>query len=262
MKRFVVIVCLATGALLAGGCASKKYVRNTVAPVQAKVDQVGDETAQNSRAIEDNRNRLNYVDERAQAGISAAQERAASADQRATEADRHAGGAMNRANAAAEKADQAGRDIRKLAENIDNYTLRSSATVLFKFNQTTLTADAKRRLDQVAAEIKSRNRVFVTVEGFTDNIGSRVYNEALSRSRADAVVHYLVTVDNVPIYRIHFVGLGEDQPAVPGRNSAARAQNRRVEVRVFSADGVAASLTSQSGESEKRFTAGQILKSQ
>ena len=32
MKNHVAIACLLAGVLLAGGCASKKYVRNTVAP--------------------------------------------------------------------------------------------------------------------------------------------------------------------------------------------------------------------------------------
>ena len=79
--------------MLAGGCATKKYVRNTTAPVQAKVDQVGEQTATNSKQINDTRNDLKAVDEKAQSGISAAQEKAATADQ-------HAGDAMNKANAA------------------------------------------------------------------------------------------------------------------------------------------------------------------
>jgi len=253
MKRYVVIAWLALGCLLANGCATKKYVRKTVAPVQAKVDQVGDQTAQNAKGIEDAHNRINYVDERAQAGISSAQERAVAADQRATAADQRAGEAIARANLGVQKAEQAGHDVRHLAENFDNYTLQASESVLFRFNQATLTADARRRLDQLAAEVKANNRVFVTVEGFTDSVGSRSYNEALSRRRADTVVHYLVSVDHIPIYRIHVIGLGEDKPVAPGRSAAARAQNRRVELKVFSADGVAASLTSQSGERENRY---------
>src|SRR5579871_4317314 len=45
MKQFVVTACLLMGILLANGCATKKYVRNTVAPVQAKVEQVGEQTS-------------------------------------------------------------------------------------------------------------------------------------------------------------------------------------------------------------------------
>lgn len=132
--RRLVTTCLVAGALLATGCASKKYVRNTVAPVQAKVDQVGEQTTQNTTAIQDTRTELNKVDERAQAGISVAVERTEAAAQRAATADQHARDAMGRANQAAQSADEANRDLRQFAENIEDYKVETSATVLFAFN--------------------------------------------------------------------------------------------------------------------------------
>jgi len=42
MRHFVATSCVLSLTLIAGGCATKKYVRNTTAPVQAKVDQVGE----------------------------------------------------------------------------------------------------------------------------------------------------------------------------------------------------------------------------
>lgn len=253
MKGFVVTACLLTGALLVNGCATKKYVRNTVAPVQAKVDQVGQQTAQNTQAIEETRDQLKQVDERAQSGISAAQERAATADEHAAAADQHASEAMSRAIEAAQTADRAAQgldDLRQVVANIDDYQQQSSATVLFKLDQSTLTSNAKRQLDKLVAETKSDKRFFVTIEGFTDRVGSRHYNDLLSQKRADSVVRYLVTKFDIPINRIHMVGLGEEKPVANGRTSAARAQNRRVEVRVFSADAVTASLNSPSDRSK------------
>jgi OmpA-OmpF porin, OOP family len=64
----------------------------------------------------------------------------------------------------------------------------------------------------------------------------------LSKKRADAVVNYLVAKHDIPIYRIHMIGLGDEKPVDEARNRAARAKNRRVEVKVFSADQVTASL--------------------
>src|SRR3954471_9552847 len=107
MKAFLATTCIVTGALLAGGCATKKYVRNTAAPIQAKVDQVGEQTTRNGQSIEETKTRVNQVDETAQSGISAAKESAASADRRAGEADQHAGQAMGRAQQAGEAADRA-----------------------------------------------------------------------------------------------------------------------------------------------------------
>ena len=63
----------------------------------------------------------------------------------------------------------------------------------------------------------------------------------LSRRRADSVAEYLVAKHDIPIYRIHMIGLGEERPLDDARTREARAKNRRVEVRVFTADQVTAS---------------------
>src|SRR5215467_9270504 len=112
MKAFLATTCIVTGALLAGGCATKKYVRNTTAPIQAKVDQVGAQTATNSKEINDTRTELKTVDEKAQSGISAAQERAATADQ-------HAGDAMNKATQADQRAAQADQKADQNAQGLN-----------------------------------------------------------------------------------------------------------------------------------------------
>ena len=261
MRAFLATTCILTGALLAGGCATKKYVRNTTAPIQAKVDQVGDQTTQNSTQIQDTRTQLKSVDEKAQSGISAAQERASAADARAAAAaqsaataDQHAGDAMNRANQADQKADQTAQGLsglRNTVANLDDYKLQTSASVPFKFNQATLSKEAQADLDKLAGEIKTGKRFFVAVEGYTDSSGDKAYNEALSRRRADAVMHYLVSKHDVPLYRVHMIGLGEEKPADEGKTRAARAANRRVEVKVFSADQVTASLSTDANSASR-----------
>ena len=252
MKAFLATTCIVTGALLAGGCATKKYVRNTTAPIQAKVDQVGEQTTQNSQSIEDTRGQVKQVDERAQSGISAAQERASTADQHAQAADQHAGEAMNKATQAAqvgEQNTQAINTLRQVVSNIDDYKMQTSVSVPFKFDKHALTAESKQDLDKLAGDIKSDKRFFIAVEGYTDYTGSRMYNESLSKKRADAVVEYLVAKHDIPIYRIHMVGLGEEKPVDEAHNRAARAKNRRVEVKVFTADEVTAGLGATSSAS-------------
>jgi outer membrane protein OmpA-like peptidoglycan-associated protein len=250
MKGFLATVSIMTGALLATGCATHKYVRNQTAPIQAKVDQVGEQANKNSQDIDNTNKQVQSVDEKAQSGISAAQERASTADQHAATADQHATDAMNKANQAGESADQANRgldSLRQVVSNLDDYKLQNQATVLFKFNQYSLSPDAQQDLDQLAGQITPDRRYFVAVEGFTDNVGSKQYNEALSRRRADSVVEYLVGKHDLPIYRIHMVGLGEEKPVDEAHNRAARAKNRRVEVKVYTADQATASLEQNSG---------------
>jgi len=246
MRAFIATTCIIAGSLIAGGCATKKYVRNTTAPISAKVDQVGTQTTQNSQQIEETKGQLKSVDDRAQSGINAAQERAsaadahaATADQHAGLADQHAGEAMTSAKKAGDTADAASRDLSKLRNvvaNIDDYKMQTSASVPFAFNKATLTSEAKADLDKLAPALTSNKRFVVTVEGYTDATGDKNYNEALSRKRADAVVNYLVAKQNVPIYRIHMIGLGEEKPVDEAKNRAARAKNRRVEVKVLTAD--------------------------
>src|SRR6516164_8799532 len=264
MKGFLATICIASGALLAAGCATHKYVRNTAAPIQAKLDQVGAQTSQNSQAIEDTKKQVTQVDEKAQSGINAASEKASTADQHAQTADQHAGDAMNKANQvgqtanqAVQSADQANRDLsslRQVVANIDDYKLQSSATVAFKFNQYVLTTEAQEDLDKLAEGVKSSRRFFIAVEGYTDDVGDKRYNEALSRRRADSVAEYLVAKHDIPIYRIHMIGLGEEKPVDDGHNRAARAKNRRVEVKIFTADQVTASL----GESATGGSASRV----
>jgi len=254
MKAFLATTIIVSGAMLAGGCATKKYVRNTSAPIQAKVDQVGEQTTQNSSQINDTRNQLKQVDEKAQSGISAAQERASTADQHAQTADQHAGDAMNKANQAAQVGDQntqALNSLRAVVSNIDDYKMQTTVSVPFKFDKYMLTADAKQDLDKLADDVKADKRFFIAVEGYTDSTGSKQYNEALSRKRADAVVEYLVGKHDIPIYRVHMIGLGQEKPVDESRNREARAKNRRVEVKVFSADQVTASLSSDTNSASR-----------
>lgn len=246
MKAFFATTCIVTGSLLASGCATKKYVRTTAAPIQAKVDQVGEQTSRNGQQIEDTRNQVKQVDEKAQSGIGAAQERAASADQHAATADQHAGEALGRADQAnklGEKNTQELSSLRGVVANLDDYKLQTSVAVPFSFNKYELSSEAKTDLDKLAGDVKSGKRFFIAVEGYTDSTGSKAYNEGLSRRRADRVVEYLVAKHDVPIYRIHMIGLGQERPVDEARNRTARAKNRRVEVKVFSADQVTASLT-------------------
>ena len=260
MNAFLATTCILTGSLLAGGCATKKYVQNTTAPIQAKVDQVGEQTGRNGQQIEDTRNQVKQVDEKAQTGISAAQERAGAADQHATLADQHAGEAKtsaDQANKLGEKNSQELTGLRNVVANIDDYKLQTTVAVPFGFNKYELSADAKAELDTVAGEVKSGKRFFIAVEGYTDTTGSKAYNEALSSRRADKVVAYLVAKCDIPIYRIHMIGLGQEKPVDEAHNREARAKNRRVEVKVFNADQVTAALQGTATTSADREAAKQ-----
>jgi outer membrane protein OmpA-like peptidoglycan-associated protein len=172
------------------------------------------------------------VDERAQSGISAAKEQAMTAQNSAQEAMNKAGSAADLANKDSEEI----KSLRQVVSNLDDYKQVSDLTIPFAFNKYTLTEKDRQDLDNLVANAASNKRYFIAVEGFTDRTGSRQYNETLSRKRADAVTEYLVAKHDIPIYRIHMIGLGEEKPLDDGHTRAARAKNRRVEIKIFSAD--------------------------
>jgi outer membrane protein OmpA-like peptidoglycan-associated protein len=249
MRHFIATGCVLSLTLIAGGCATKKYVRNTAAPIQAKVDQVGEQTQKQGQDIQESRNQIKTVDENAQSGISAAKERAMTADT-------HAGEAMTRANQVGTEVTQVNSrvdqtnsnldSLRTTVANLDDYKMAGETSIPFRFNKYSLDNQSKEDLDKLVADVGKYKRFFVSVEGFTDTTGTVAYNEELSRKRADAVVQYLVTKHDVPIYRIHMIGLGKEKPVDMGKNRAARAKNRRVEVRIYSADqGAAVSQVTQ-----------------
>jgi outer membrane protein OmpA-like peptidoglycan-associated protein len=242
MKLSFSVSLILAGALLASGCATKKYVKQQVDPVSGKLDQVSTKTDQQGQTLDQTRTSLDQTrstldqtrstQQKDEAALSATNERALSADNRA-------GQAMGRADEANRKADQANQGLSQLANtvaNLDDYKQVTQTTINFKFNSNALSSESKMALDQMVANQNHYKRFFIAVEGFTDKVGSADYNAALSRRRADAVVEYLVAQHDIAIYRIHMVGLGEQKPLEDARTRAANAKNRRVEVTLYSAD--------------------------
>jgi OmpA-OmpF porin, OOP family len=243
MKAPLAATIIAAGALLATGCATKKYVQVTEAPIQAKADQASQQGSQNAQQIKTTQDQLKELDDKTATGIDRANEKAGAAEHDAQDAANRANDAAHEAGVATQKSDQntqALSSLRQSVANLDDYQMQTSATVTFGFNRDHLAPEALADLDKLAQDIQGNKRFFVAVEGFTDSTGSRDYNEALSRRRAEAVVAYLVSKHDVPVYRIHVIGLGSDKPVDEAHTREARAKNRRVEVKVFSAPTVSA----------------------
>lgn len=99
-------------------------------------------------------------------------------------------------------------------------------TVFFPFDSFALDGQAQETLDRQAALLMRNASVAVTVEGHTDERGTREYNLALGERRATAVKDYLVAFGINP-GRIRTISYGEERPAVVGSNEAAWAKNRR-----------------------------------
>src|SRR5207253_9056843 len=89
-------------------------------------------------------------------------------------------------------------------------------------------------IDEVAALLIAHPELKVTVNGYTDSVGTDDQNKTLSTARATAVRDYLVNTRRIEASRITPLGLGEADPIVPNYannpDTMETPLNRRVEL--------------------------------
>jgi outer membrane protein OmpA-like peptidoglycan-associated protein len=90
--------------------------------------------------------------------------------------------------------------------------VRFAADELFDFDQAVLKHGSSRhQLDDFAAKLKTLGYDSINIVGYTDRLGSDIYNNHLSRIRAEVVKNYLVTKGVEP-EKIRAEGRGEADP--------------------------------------------------
>jgi len=139
--------------------------------------------------------------------------------------------------------------LRGLLEDIEGVSIVGdrfvfSSEVLFASGRAELTAAGRQEISKVAnilkdvtEEIPQNIDWVLQVDGHTDDQailpGSRFQsNWELSQARALSVVLYLVTSEQMPPRRLSANGFGEYQPINPANTRDARAQNRRIELKL------------------------------
>jgi outer membrane protein OmpA-like peptidoglycan-associated protein len=197
-------------------CATKKFVRQNVGEVNDKVDTLSksvEETQERTRA---NEGRIGEVDQRAQAGISAASKRAD--DARAA------------ADAVGVRADAIDRASKRLVYEV----VLSEDKGNFKFGKATMPDESKAEIDQLVQQLKAEPKgAFIEIEGHTDSAGPTNLNYQLGLERAENVKRYIYENHQVPLHKINVISYGEEKPIAPNKTRDGRAQNRRVVIKVL-----------------------------
>lgn len=134
-----------------------------------------------------------------------------------------------------------GRQMDKQAEEIKNtvpdakvervgegIVVEFSSSVLFGFDKSDLSSDAKANLDKLVTVLNHYPDTDIEVQGHTDSKGSDAYNQTLSEKRAGNVSKYLIS-KGIVNSRIATNGFGESLPKYSNDTEDGRAQNRRVE---------------------------------
>jgi outer membrane protein OmpA-like peptidoglycan-associated protein len=116
----------------------------------------------------------------------------------------------------------------------DSAGIRIRGDILFAFDKYRLnpTQQTHQLLWEVmqAMEKSSTPDTRWLIEGHTDSIGSRAYNKALAKRRAESVANWILQY--MPGWRgdIKTEGVGETEPIASNATAEGRAKNRRVEV--------------------------------
>lgn len=105
----------------------------------------------------------------------------------------------------------------------------SMPDVLFDFNKYTLKPDARERLARISGIVLAYPDLRLSIEGYTDSIGTEEYNQTLSEKRAATVRDYLVK-SGVSINNVFAQGFGKADPVADNSTAAGRKLNRRVDM--------------------------------
>jgi OOP family OmpA-OmpF porin len=101
----------------------------------------------------------------------------------------------------------------------------------FTFAGTELSAKEKGDLDKVVEFMNGHPKSYAVIAGYTDDVGTRDYNEGLSKKRAETVAGY-ITGKGIDKSRVVTFWYGLTNPIVPNDSPENRAKNRRVEIKV------------------------------
>jgi|WetSurMetagenome_2_1015567.scaffolds.fasta_scaffold02890_12 peptidoglycan-associated lipoprotein len=107
---------------------------------------------------------------------------------------------------------------------------KAQRIVYFDFDSFAIKDEYKPVIEANAKRLVARPARQMVVEGHTDDRGGSEYNLALGQKRAEAVVKALELL-GVADKQLEAVSFGKERPAVAGTDDAARAQNRRAELR-------------------------------
>jgi len=251
LRNTPALVAALGGLCLASvGCATKKHVREAIAPVQDQVNQTNGRVDKLQKQSDDQRQAIGDLDRQ----VATADEKAVDAGKKATAAAEAAAKANSAAQEASQRADaannlaqQANQGVSRLdasLQNVDNYKLVTTESIHFGLNRSTLSKPEREKLDDAAQKIASMKHYLIEVEGYADRSGDKVYNRELSRKRAETVVHYLAVERSIPLRSIRQLGVGSEFPDADNKTAAARKENRRVDIKIYTLD-----LTGQSAAS-------------
>ena len=111
----------------------------------------------------------------------------------------------------------------------DPNNILSKRSVYFDFDSDAIRDQYRGLVEAHARYLQANRNARVTIQGNTDERGSREYNIALGQRRADAV-RQLMRVLGAQDAQIETVSFGKEKPKNGGHDESAWAENRRADI--------------------------------
>ena len=105
----------------------------------------------------------------------------------------------------------------------------SIRTIYFDYDSAQISTEGQSALNAHAEYLSLHPDRVITIEGHTDERGTREYNLALGERRAQAVADFLMA-SGVPAQQMQVTSYGEEKPVALDHNESAWQLNRRVEL--------------------------------
>lgn len=140
--------------------------------------------------------------------------------------------------AAAEAKQIEGAQVEQVTDNngLQAVKVTFDSGILFAFNSSTLSTNAKMALSRFAQILKQNPTMDIAIYGYTDNIGTEAANQKVSTNRADAVADFLMNQGVSATQFKYVLGRGWNDPVASNDTEAGRAQNRRVEIYMYASE--------------------------
>jgi outer membrane protein OmpA-like peptidoglycan-associated protein len=125
----------------------------------------------------------------------------------------------------------AGQELEKKPTEAAHMLAESVFVIFFEQNSNELTQKAAEKLDRVFEILKQNSEAEITINGYSDSIGSVAYNNMISEIRANAVKSYLIAKGVAPDRMMAF-GHGSQKFIGSNKTELGRRLNRRVEIQL------------------------------
>lgn len=103
--------------------------------------------------------------------------------------------------------------------------------IFFVTGSAKLSAKSNAALTEVVKLLNDDEKLKLSIEGHTDNVGKADFNKTLSDKRANSVKTYLIN-KGVDESRLTAEGFGMEVPVADNKTAAGKAKNRRVELKL------------------------------